>query len=89
MRGRARESDQFALVEDRHDEAHVWLMRGAVVRVVMDHHVAWLPLLFRLAEATLDTAHVARDWTRLQRSRLDRLAELVRVDVAEGTAKIF
>ena len=47
VRGRGREADQLAAVEDRDDEADVGLVRGAVVGVVVDDHVPRLPLAGR------------------------------------------
>ena len=52
--GRRREADELVAEEDRDDEADVGLVRGAVVRVVVDDHVARAPLVAELGEAAVD-----------------------------------
>ena len=79
VRGRRREADELAAVEDGDDEADVGPVRGAVVGVVVDDDVARLPLLAELGEAAVDAADVAGDRARLERRRLRRLAELARL----------
>ena len=77
--GCGRESDQLALVEHRDGERDVGAVGGAVVAVVVHHHVPGPPLLADLGEATVDAADVAGDRTGLQRRRLARLAQLARL----------
>ena len=89
VRGRGREADELAVVEDGHDEADVGLVRGAVVGVVVDDDVAGLPLEPELGEAAVDAGDVARDRPRLERRRLRRLAQLPALVVAEHAAEVL
>ena len=89
VRGGRREADEPAGVEDRHDERHVRLVRGAVVGVVVDHDVAGLPLEAELLEAAVDPGDVAGDRAGLQRRRLRRLAQLAALVVAEHAAEVL
>ena len=89
VRGRGRERHQLAAVEDGYDERHVGPVRRAVVRMVVDDHVAGAPLLAELGEAAVDAPYVARYRARLERRRLARLAELARLVIHDRAAEVL
>ena len=81
---------ELAAVEDRHDEADVGLVGGAVVRVVVDDDVARAASSSpSSAKRRVDPADVAGDRPGLQRRGLRRLAELAALGVAERAAEVL
>ena len=70
VRGRCGEGDELTAVEDGNDETDVGLVRGSVVRMVVDDHVAGAPLLAEFGKAPVDAADVAGDRAGLEGRRL-------------------
>jgi hypothetical protein len=89
VRRRHREANQRAVVEDRHAETDVGAVRGAVVRVVVDDHVARLEGVAARLERADDAAHVAGDRPGLQRRALRAFAELPPTRVADRGAEVI
>src|SRR5205085_10920799 len=52
------ETDQLAFEENRHAESNVGTVRGAVIRRVVDEHVAFLEAVAALFEQSEDALHV-------------------------------
>src|SRR5207247_1865158 len=89
VRGGEAEPDDLSLVEDGHAEAHVRPVRRAVVRRVVDDHVALFEAVTALLEQAEDALHVAGDRPELQRGRKRALADLAALGVEQRDAEVF
>ena len=89
VRRREAEADQVAVEEDRRAEADVRPVRGAVVRRVVDDHVARIEALAPLPEELEDAAQVARDRAQLQWRGERALADLAAIRVEQRDAEIL
>ena len=83
------ETDQAAAKEDGDAEADIRPMRGAVIRRIVDDHVARIELLAALLEEPEDAARISRDRPQLQRGRERRFAQLSSLRVQQRAAEIF
>ena len=81
-----READQLALEEDRDDDGDVGRVAGAVVRVVVDNHVALVP--FTALQAPLNAGQIAGQRTDMQRRRF-RFAQGIEIHVEQAGAQVL
>src|SRR5205085_1546913 len=83
------ETDQPAFEENRHAETNVGTMRGAVIRRVVDDHIALLEAVAALFEEPEDALHVAGDRAQLERRRKRAFADLTALHVQQRDAEVL
>src|SRR5207245_9312432 len=87
-RGKA-EADKLSSGKYRHGETDVRAMRRAVIRRVVNDHVALFKPVAAFLEEAEDALHVAGNGTQLQGRRKRSLADLAPVHVGRRGAQVF